>query len=390
VPYQAEEAYLEPGRITDEALAEFKSRVGKKLRSRHEGNELASRETITSFARGVGDVNPLFNDEEYAGKTRYGCLVAPPAWLYSTSGPGVMQGLRGVQGFHAGDEWEYYQPVLIGDRIRFDIIFSGLEEKTSEFAGRMLVEYQDIIYYNQRDEMVAKNRLWIMRVERQASRKKGKYSRLQLPHPWTEDEIERIENEVMAEEIRGGKVRYWEDVKVGEKLPPVVKGPLGVSDEMAFLSGLRGAYIKAHRARLDGYKRHPAAYFRDPNTHSLEPIQAIHYNIPASVAAGLPYPYAIGMQMNSWMVNLLTNWMGDEGWLKTCYDEFRHFVYLSDVVWLRGEVTRKYVDDNHEYCVDIETTGFNQRAENTIPGRATVILPSKGAQTWPVKKRLPG
>lgn len=89
------------------------------------------------------------------------------------------------------------------------------------------------------------------------------------------------------------------------------------------------------------------------------------------------------------MINLLTNWMGDEGWLKKCYAEYRKFVYFSDTLWFLGKVTRKYVDEDGEYCVDIEISGMNQRGENTIPGLATVVLPSREKGTWPIEKRLP-
>jgi acyl dehydratase len=385
---KTERARVEEGRITDEALAEFKSRVGTKLRIREKGNELACKETIVNFAKGIGDVNSLWNDEEYASKTRYGCLVAPPSWLYSVIGAGVQQGLRGVHGFHSGDEWEFYKPVLIYDRIKCEEIFSGFDEKPSKFAGRMIIEYRDRLYYNQRDELVAKAKGWIIRTERVAAREKGKYSRIQLPHPWTEDELKKIEEEVMAEEIRGGKVRYWEDVQAGEELPAVVKGPVGLTDEIAFAAGCGGLYLRAHGASLREYLKHPAWAFRDPHTCSLEPMAGVHYNQAAALAAGLPSAYAIGPQMNSWTINLLTNWMADEGWLKRCYCEYRRFVYFSDVVWLRGKVVKKYVDDNGEPCVDVETSGFNQRGENTMPGRSTIILPLREAGTWPVAKRL--
>jgi hypothetical protein len=81
--------------------------------------------------------------------------------------------------------------------------------------------------------------------------------------------------------------------------------------------------------------------------------------------------------------------MGDEGWLKRCYAEYRRFVYHSDVVWLKGKVTRKYVDEDGEYCVDVETHGINQREEDTMPGQAAVALPCREAGAWPVEKRLP-
>ena len=104
---------------------------------------------------------------------------------------------------------------------------------------------------------------------------------------------------------------------------------------------------------------------------------------------GQPLPFAWGRQIVSWAINLLTNWMSDEGWLKKCFADVRGFVYLSDVVWFKGKVTNKYIDENNEYCVDIETTGVNQRGENVGPTKSTVILPSREAQTWPVAKRLP-
>lgn len=379
---------VENGRITPEAVAELRSRVGTKFRSGPRGNELACRETIVNFCKGVGDLNPLFNEEEYSQKTRYGRLVAPPSWLYSTAA-GVQQGLRGVHGFHSGDDWEFYKPVLSGDQIRCEQSLSGVEEKASEFAEKMVIEYHDKLYYNQiTDELVAKAKGWIIRTERKAARKKGKYSQIQIPHPWTEEEIRKIEDEVMSEVIRGNRVRYGEDVTVGEELPPVIKGPLGLTDEIAFCAGCGSYYLLAHRTALSGYRRHPAWAFRDPDSHSLEPIFAVHYNLRAALAAGVPYPYAWGRQMQCWQIHLLTNWMGDEGWLKTSFCEYRRFVYLSDVVWLRGKVTRKYIQDNGEHCVDIETSGFNQRGENTIPGRATVILPSREAGTWPVLSRL--
>ena len=381
-------AQVEEGRITPEALAELKSRVGTKFRTGPQGNELACKETIVNFCKGVGDLNPLYNDEEYGKKTRYRCLVAPPSWLYSTAA-GVQQGLRGVHGFHSGDDWEFYKPVVMGDRIRCDQVLAGVEEKPSEFAGRMVLEYHDKLYCNQKDELVAKAKGWIIRTERKAARKKGKYLQIQLPHPWTDEELREIENEIMSEEIRGSQVRYWEDVQIGEALPPVIKGPLGLTDEIAFCAGCGSYYLIAHRAALSGYRQHPAWAFRDPDSHSLEPIFAVHYNLRAALAAGVPYPYAWGRQMQCWQIHLLTNWMGDEGWLKTSYCEYRHFVYLSDVVWIRGKVTGKSIDNNKEYCVDIETSGFNHRGENTMPGRVTVILPSREAGTWPVAVRLP-
>jgi hypothetical protein len=108
----------------------------------------------------------------------------------------------------------------------------------------------------------------------------------------------------------------------------------------------------------------------------------------AAKSAGVPYMYDVGTQRQQWLIQHTTNWMGDEGWLKTCYAEYRRFVYLSDVLWLRGKVTKKYIDEAGESCVDIETWAENQRGEDVMPGHSTIILPSRERNTWPLEKRL--
>ena len=102
---------LAQGKITEAGLEIMRSRIGIKLRIHPDsGNRLACNETIRKFTAGYGDINPLFRDKEYAEKTRYGRLVAPPSWPYSVFQMGIMHGLPGVHGWHSGDDWEFYKP----------------------------------------------------------------------------------------------------------------------------------------------------------------------------------------------------------------------------------------------------------------------------------------
>ncbi|MEE8472072.1 MAG: acyl dehydratase, partial [Dehalococcoidia bacterium] len=64
------------------------------------------------------------------------------------------------------------------------------------------------------------------------------------------------------------------------------------------------------------------------------------------------------------------------------------FVYLSDAVYVKGKVTKKYFDDNGEACVDVDTCAINQRGEDTMPGNSTLVLPSRDKGTWPAQKRM--
>ena len=381
---------LAEGRIDEKALETFSARIGTKLRIHNIFNEHATPEAIRKFVNGIGDSDPLYRDEEYATSTRYGCLVAPQNWAYSVFPTWVLQGLPGVHAFHSGNEWEFYKPILVHDRITPECTFTGFEEKESQFAGRFIMEYQEARFFNQRNELVSKAKTWLVRAERPAARKKGKYSRIQLPHPWTEKELERIETDVLAEAPRGSQVRYWEEVQIGEELDPITKGPLGLTDIVAYCVGSAPVPISAHGVSLREYRRHPSWAFRDPDTGALEPVYGVHYNRRAASAAGLPFPYDVGTQRHCWHIQLLLNWMGDEGWLKRDHGEYRRFVYQSDVVKFEGSVVNKYIDAEGEPCVDIETTALNQRGENVMPGKSTVVLPSRERSYWPLERRLPG
>lgn len=384
---------MQEAHITDEMIEEMRDKIGMKLRIGHSiFNEEATRIAILKFVDGIGDVNPLWRDADYAAKTCYGTIVAPPSWVFSVFS-GLQFGWRGLGGFHNATEVEFYKPVLLNDKIIPECTFTGFEgPKASNFAERMVIDWYENSYRNQRDELVVKAKWSVIRVERAKAREKGKYDKIQLPHPWTEEELKKIEEEVLSEEVRGADTLHWEDANVGQELKPVVKGPIGMTDEVAFITG-GGAPIPrlaAHGAALRAYRRHPAWGFRDPTSHALEPIYAVHYNREAARAMGLPLQYDVGFQRHCWQIHLLTDWMGDEGWLKKSYAEYRRFVYHSDVVWVKGKIKEKFINEEGECCVKIETTAINQRGEEVMPGYGVVALPSREKGTLPVDRRLGG
>ena len=380
-------------KISPEMIDNMRSKLGIKLRiddSIH--NEFATRMAILKFAEGVGDPNPLWTDPEYAGKSRYGCLVAPPSFIWACFAQ-VQFGWKGLGGFHGGCDVEFLKPVLLGDKVKAECVFEDFEgPKESSFAEETIIDHFTNKYWNQNGDLIAKYRWWVVHFARAKARKKSRYGKVQLPHPWTDEQIKCIEREVLGEEIRGSKPRYWEEVELGEELGPVVKGPLGVTDEVAFIvgGGVPIPRLQAHGIALRSYQKHPAWAFRDPNTNSLEPVFAVHYNKMAAQAMGLPQAYDVGVQRHCWGIHLVTNWMGDNAWLKRSYSEYRKFVYLSDVVWVKGKVTRKYIDEDGDHCVYIERSAVNQRDENVMPGYAVVALPSRQDRANPLDGRIPG
>ncbi len=111
---------------------------------------------IARFAEAIGDPNPVYNDEAAARKSQYGGLVAPPTFLRSVRGvnlelPFDLSFSRRLDG---GSDWEYFQPVRVGDRITAVARISELTERSGRL-GAMVFMTTVTTYTNQFDEVVA-------------------------------------------------------------------------------------------------------------------------------------------------------------------------------------------------------------------------------------------
>ena len=363
--------------ITEEMMADLKKRIGIVWKpSRPYFNTMASRDTIAHYCDGIGDHNPLYTDPEYAKKTKFERLVAPPTWLYSVYWAAQGRGMPGVHAWHSGDDWEFYQPIMEGDTFSYTNEMVDVLEKQSRMAGKTLIQFHDIRYYNQRGELAAKALDWCVRAARKQSGDTGKYMDIKQAE-YTEEELDKIWAAYDTEEIRGSNPRYWEDVNVGDELAPVVKGPLALRDIYAWLIGSGSPFIKAHGVAMAFLQRHKGADMVDAKTGLADVPELVHMEQSRAQTIGIPGAYDYGCQRISWLDNLITNWMGDAGFLKRLKGTLKRFNIVGDTTWFKGKIIKKYIE-NGEHLVDIECWGENQRGEISIPGEATVRLPSKG------------
>ena len=91
--------------ITDQALEELRRRIGVKIEDTVEPwCYEATRDNIRHYAHGIGDDNPLWCDPQYAKKTKYGDVVAPPSFLLACDRivSGYVGGLPGIHAMYAG------------------------------------------------------------------------------------------------------------------------------------------------------------------------------------------------------------------------------------------------------------------------------------------------
>jgi len=365
------------GKITDEAIAQAKSMIGLQLRPEGPYLQDATADTLRNWCNGIGDLNPLYRDSGYGATSRYGSMVAHPNFPMAFGWIGRTRwGLPGVHGFYAGNDWEFFRHVRPGDRLTAVERVVGVEEKQSKFSGRLVLQFVEACYYNQRSELVARALGTCTRHERKAARDTGKYSDIRQ-HDYTDEQRDMIDEMVLGEpgNIRGENTRYWEDVQEGEELPTIARGPLSLMDTMGFLVGCGRGHT--HGVVLQAAVKHPGHFFRNPEAGSGVEYTGIgHHRESIAKEVGVPGTYDYGPQRSAWMCSLVTNWMGDAGFIKRIRTEMRRFNIMGDTTFCKGKVVRKYVKNNIP-LVDIEIAAENQRGEVTTPGLATLALPSR-------------
>jgi hypothetical protein len=213
-----------------------------------------------------------------------------------------------------------------------------------------------------------------MRTERDTAAEMGKY-KLER-HVWTDKELAEIDDAYEAERARGAEPRYWEDVEVGEELPRMVRGPFTATDAIAWKLGWGfDPFVRTGKVAYEYRRRHPQAY--PPNALNIPDVpERVHWEHDFAQEVGVPGYYDYGPQRVAWLGNLMTTWIGDDGWLWRLSVQVRRFNVEGDVQWLRGRVTDKR-RAGAVCTVECEIWAENQRGEITAPGRAVALLPSR-------------
>jgi acyl dehydratase len=336
-----------------------------------------ARDSVRQWAQATGDRNGLYTDEAYARASHHGSLLAPPCQLYAYSriSIGYRGGLPGVHSFFAGSHWRWHEPIKVGERINPEVTFKGLDELSSRFAGRMFKQISLIRYLNGDGRELAQADSWGMRVERVAAKEKGKYKKLELAEAYTKEGIEEIAKLYAEEKCRGRDTPYFDDVKIGDAIPSIIRGPYTATIAVAFEQAWGGLYIKAHGYWFDYLRRHPAAGM--PNSYNIpEPPEAVHWDSPLARSVGVPEAYDYGPERVAWIATMLTNWVGDDGFLKELYCEVRRFNMIGDLTTCRGKIVST---DEKAGTVKLEIEAVDQRGDSTATGWAVVALPRRVA-----------
>ena len=149
---------------------------------------------------------------------------------------------------------------------------------------------------------------------------------------------------------------FWEDINEGDAIPALSK--IATTQTLVKWAGASGDFVP------------------------------LHYDDEFAVASGVGKSIVHGALKRQWLVHLMTDFAGEDGFLKKFSCQYRRIDYprrmksltepLDGETWqVKGKVTRKYVDGT-ECLVDCDIWVENGDGEVTTPGMATVILPTRG------------
>ncbi len=149
-----------------------------------------------------------------------------------------------------------------------------------------------------------------------------------------------------------GQQVYFEDVKVGQTIPELRKGPMTSAHIMRWSASMENW----HRIHFD-------------KTYAVE-----HDKLPDIMVNG-SWKQHVLMQM-------LKDWAGLEGWAWKVAFQYRGMDIPGDVITAWGKVTKAEERKGLGY-VELEIGLKNSRGVESTQGTATVVLPKRGSPAVP-------
>ncbi|WP_016694370.1 MaoC family dehydratase [Rhodococcus rhodochrous] len=340
------------------------------------GNTEGTRDSFRHFADGTGDFNPLWRDEQYAGASRFGGVIAPPVWLTTVVQPlslGLSFRPNGWKGLDGDVSWRFHSPVRPGDRISVTGRITDVVEKTTRSLGAAILVSSSVDYRNQNDDSIAEGsaKVWFFPGGESGARSAPKAPQELAPDPMPL----MADDAVRATERRGAVPRFWEDVSEGEQAVHV-RPTLTPNELLAWCVG----------GHTTGWARLVQRRIASGDTSEWDSMMITgpvrHLDSSLARADGLPGAFDIGAQRTAWLGQLMTDWIGDAGDLVELSCRYGRLVFVGDTPTCAATVTHKYRDgDRHLVALDLEVR--THRGDVVSTGSALVALPSRADATTP-------
>jgi hypothetical protein len=356
---------------------------------------------IRYWAQAMHYPNRLHYDDDFAAEGRFGRIVAPQSFAVAAddghgAAPACVGSIPNSHLIFGGDEWWFHGPRIFGgDLIRNERVPFDYVVKETKFAGPTCFQRGDNFYYNDRGEKIATQRSTSIRYRADLAREMGSLSATEDPE-WSDAQIAELDEKKLdyvktLHELGHGK-RYWDDVKIGDKLPTRIFGPHSV---VSFTTEWR-AYIFTtwggmhRRTDLDlealGFLKDMAGHENDPVMERQNPelTDGAYYGpsrghlFPRWARyIGMPRAYGYGASLGAWVLDYCAGWAGEWGRVVHSNANYRGSAFSGDITIMNAEVIGKSVDEAGRSIVQVDCKMTNQLGTVMVTAKAEIELPTK-------------
>jgi hypothetical protein len=312
-----------------------------------------------------------------------------------------------------GQDWEFYQPIRVGDTVKaWNRVPQLIEQDVDRGGIRGFLNIEgDYDMVNQKNEIVTSTKNYTVRIFYPGGGPQAKYTLSR--YGFTEAEIHYLDRLARQTEVRGADPRYWEDVEVGDMLNPVMIGPTNFQDIANQGSGgsapggaATGGSVPGAGGGMPGgmggnaQEKKPvdqllakegvierSEYVQDEEGlyYKSGGDMMRHWDHVYARAEGEPGAFLWGNMSIRAMLRCITNWMGDDAFVrKYCWRHVTRTI-VGDAAFSLGKVINKR-NENGEYLVDIFIFHQSIRGYIVDAAVATVALLSKTAGGPELKK----
>ena len=399
--------------FTDEMIAHARQEIDRERPARSHWNEVTA-DAIRHFALGIGDDNPLWLSTKYAAGS-VGSVLAPPTFLWTafmtpmffpsdSKAKSSGGGMPGMQALFAGCQFRFNRPIKPGDTLRATSTRRGVVDPSARVDGDCTEPRADIdsavaamdsynpnqagrvVFQIEQHQCVdvATGEILGDLIEHAArvppeavDPKQGKYGAF-TPRKYSAAEMEHIGSLYAgeAQRRRGAIPRLWEEVRVDDELPALVKGPMTILSYSAFFGGFAAFFNLTDRVLYNFASRFGESVKVDPETGIWLLPEEMHWHPEMTRILGMPYGFDVGSQRVSWIAHLVTDWMGDLAWIESLDTWFLRPIFLTEAVLISGRVVAKSDADERQVTIAIEAKTFDGEPVSTAT--AVVRLPGPG------------
>jgi acyl dehydratase len=374
--------------------------IGKPIQPARLKEPLANND-IRRWAQAMHYPNRLHYDDEFAVESRFGRIVAPQSFAVATddghgSAPACVGRIPDSHLIFGGDEWWFYGPrIAAGDLIHNERIPFDYVVKETKFAGPTCFQRGDNHYYNDKGDKIATQRSTSIRYRADAAREMGSLTASEDPE-WTDAQLADLEKQKFEyiktlHDLGHGK-RYWDDVKVGDKLPTRVFGPHSIASlTTEWRAYLFTIWCGVHRRTdLDiealGFTAEMAGKEQDPVMEKENPELTDGAYIGPSRGhlfprwaryIGMPRAYGYGASMGAWILDYLAGWAGEWGMVVHSNCAYRGPAFTGDITIFNATVIDKSVDEKNRSIVQVDFRMTTQLGATMATAKAEIELPKR-------------